>query len=278
MTVYITGRMRHGRYMTSGEICSLLKDVLHKAFVPGKGCRMVVSKNNKTYEFVEKPCFEVIDGVAGCVKGKMQVSGDTSTVMRLEHGQVLMSLSDGMGSGKLAGEESNYVIGLMEALFDTGFNKGAAVRLVNSLMFLRSDRQAFSTLDAAVINCYKGTCDMMKAGAASSYIRRKSGAVEEIISHSLPAGAFTAADYDSVTKTLSDGDMVIMLSDGVANSRRFAAEFGDGQGGKKLKDYIETLPEMNPQEMADDILNYARADTIEQSDDMTVLVCGLYVQ
>ena len=278
VTVYITGRMRHGRYMTSGEICSLLKDVLHKAFVPGKGCRMVVSKNNKTYEFVEKPCFEVIDGVAGCVKGKEQVSGDTSTVMRLEHGQVLMSLSDGMGSGKLAGEESNYVIGLMEALFDTGFNKGAAVRLVNSLMFLRSDRQAFSTLDAAVINCYKGTCDMMKAGAASSYIRRKSGAVEEIISHSLPAGAFTAADYDSVTKTLSDGDMVIMLSDGVANSRRFAAEFGDGQGGKKLKDYIETLPEMNPQEMADDILNYARADTIEQSDDMTVLVCGLYVQ
>ena len=69
-----------------------------------------------------------------------------------------------------------------------------------------------------------------------------------------------------------------MNTDAVANIRRFAAEFGDGQGGKKLKDYIETLPEMNPQEMADDILNYARADTIEQSDDMTVLVCGLYVQ
>ena len=42
-----------------------------------------------------------------------------------------------------------------------------------------------------------------------------------------------------------------------------------------MKDYIETLPEMNPQEMADDILNYARADTIEQSDDMTVLVLPL---
>ena len=278
VTVYITGRMRHGRYMTSGEICNLLKDVLHKAFVLGKGCRMVVSKNSKTYEFVEKPCFEVIDGVAGCVKGSEVISGDTSTVMRLEHGQVLMSLSDGMGSGVKAGEESNYVIGLMEALFDTGFDKGAAVRLVNSLMFLRSDRQAFSTLDAAVINCYKGTCDMIKAGAASSYIRRKSGAVEEIVSHSLPAGAFTSADYDSVTKNLSDGDMVIMLSDGVANSRRFEMDSGDGRGGKSLLQYIEAMPEMNPQEMAEDILNHARADTLEMADDMTVVVCGLYAQ
>lgn len=278
MNVYITGRMRHGRYMTSGEICALLKDVLHKAFVPGKGGRMVVSKNNKTYEFIEKPHFEVIDAYAGCARGKETVSGDTNTVMRMEQGQVLMSLSDGMGSGALAEEESNYVIGLMEALFDTGFDKGAAVRLVNSLMFLRSDRQAFSTLDAAVINCYKGTCDMIKAGAAPSYIRRKSGTVEEIVSYSLPAGAFTTADYDHTAHKVSDGDMIIMVSDGIVNSRCFGKNSSDASGNKTLLQYIESLPGMNPQEMAEDILNYARSDMAEQEDDMTVLICGIYYE
>ena len=41
--------------------------------------------------------------------------------------------------------------------------------------------------------------------------------METIQSTTLPVGAFTQVDYDGITKKLYDGDMVIMVTDGVAN-------------------------------------------------------------
>ena len=60
--------------------------------------------------------------------------------MPLEGSQMIMSLSDGMGSGRLASEGSEYIIELLEQLWIPVFSKQSAVRLINSMMFLKSDR------------------------------------------------------------------------------------------------------------------------------------------
>ncbi len=78
-------------------------------------------------------------------------------------------------------------------------------------------------------------------------------------------------DYEGISKELSPGDMVIMVTDGIINS--LMAEKGED----KLTAFIQSLETKNPQETADAILNYA----IEQNedavaDDMSVLACGLY--
>ena len=48
---------------------------------------------------------------------------------------------------------------------DTGFSKQSAVRLINSMMFLKSDRQAFSTIDMSILDLYSGMCEFIKVGA-----------------------------------------------------------------------------------------------------------------
>lgn len=295
MRVYISAKMRRGRYVTAREICKVLKDVLRKAFVLGKGCRMVVSKEYMTYEFVEDTCYRVIEGSAMCCADQKQISGDTYTTMRLDNGQVIMSLSDGMGTGKNASEESEYIIKLMEQMMDTGFGKRAAVRLMNSLLFLKSDGKTFSTVDMGLIDLYTGQCEFVKMGAAASaIIHGQTGEIEIIESCALPAGAFTEVNYDEVSRQLRDGDMIVMVSDGViqgleqneiqrrdndpvCEDKKIILENNENLTGSEcLKKCLESMEEDNPQGIADRVLWRARSRSAAQKDDMTVLVCGIY--
>ena len=92
-----------------------------------------------------------------------------------------------------------------------------------------------------------------------------------IASSTLPVGAFTEVDYEGITKELSPGDMVFMVTDGVINS--FPAE----EGEEKLADFIDALDIKNPQAAAQAVLDYAvEACGGCADDDMSVLVCGIY--
>ncbi len=269
-SIYMVAKMRRGRCMTTKEICGVIKEVFGREFNLAKGCRMVISKEYNTYEFVEDITLKTVQGVAKAVKSKEEVSGDSFTFMPLSGGQMIMSLSDGMGTGKLANEDSEYIIELLEQLLDTGFSKQSAVRLINSMMFLKSDRQAFSTIDMSILDLYSGICEFIKVGASTTYIKHKTG-VEAIRSQSLPMGAFTQVDYEGVSKKMEDGDMIIMITDGILNHLE-----GDNKD-EIMGEYISQLDSVNPQDTANAILKYAMAGSnYVINDDMTVLTCGVY--
>lgn len=256
--------------MTTKEICGVIKEVFGKEFILAKGCRMVISKEFNTYEFVEDIHLKTVQGIASAVKSQEDVSGDSYTFLALPGGQMIMSLSDGMGSGKLASEDSGYIIELLEQLLDTGFGKQSAVRLINSLMFLKSEQKAFSTIDMSILDMYSGICEFIKVGASTTYIKHKSG-VEAIRSESLPVGAFTQVDYEGAVRQMEDGDMIIMITDGIINHL-------EGENKEEiLGDYIGQLDIASPQETANAILKYAMAGSkYVINDDMTVLTCGVY--
>ena len=269
-SIYMVAKMRRGRCMTTREICDVIKEIFGKEFILAKGCRMVISKEFNTYEFVEDIHLKTVQGIAKAVKSKEEVSGDSFTFIPLSGGQMVLSLSDGMGSGPMASEDSEYIITLLEQLLDTGFSKQSAVRLINSMMFLKSDRQAFSTVDMSILDLYSGLCEFIKVGASTTYIKHKTG-VEAIRSQSLPMGAFTQVDYEGASRQLEDGDMIIMITDGIIN--HLEGEDKD----EILGEYIDQLDNSSPQEVANNILTYAMAGSnYEINDDMTVLTCGVY--
>ncbi len=271
-TIYMSARMRRGRCMTAREICDVFKEVCGREFVLAKGCRMVISKEFNAYEFVEDVQLKTICGIAKATKSKEDVSGDNFTFIPLSDGQMAMSLSDGMGSGQKAHEDSEYIIGLLEQLLETGFSKQSAVRLMNSMMFLKSDRQAFSTVDMSIIDLYSGMCEFVKVGASTTFIKHKSG-VEAIRSQSLPMGAFTQVDYEGASRKLTDGDLIIMVTDGILNP--LEGEDKDAVMGE----YIEQLDGSNPQTVANEVLKFAMAGGgYRIDDDMTVLTCGVYAK
>ena len=135
----------------------------------------------------------------GEVRTVKKISGDSYSFIPLESGQFIMSLSDGMGMGRRQTRRAEGIIELLEQLIETGFEKKAAIKLINSVMVLRSGQRGFSTIDMSIIDLYSGICEFVKVGASTTYIRRD-GWVETIQSTTLPVGAFTQVDYDGITK------------------------------------------------------------------------------
>ena len=267
---FLTLRTKHGRCVTTREAAAVLGEVLHRRMKPMEGTKNIVSEDFDVICFVEDTDFKVLTGVAKTPKTSETVSGDNFSFLTLSGGEFILTLSDGMGVGKQASEESQSVIELMERFMEAGFREDSAIKLINSVLVLRADQQICSTIDMSVIDLHTGMCDFIKIGAAATFIKRKDW-VEEITSTTMPIGVLNNVDMDGVSKKLYDGDYIIMVSDGVLDCIK------EPEKEKYVSKLISQMKASNPQEIAEELLQKA----MEQNDhiaidDMTVLVAGMW--
>jgi len=250
----------------------LLSEVVQfpvKASCPGRG---YLSEEEQYILFREQPEYYCLTGVARMVKEEQQVSGDSFSFFYENEGELAMILSDGMGSGEAAEQESESVLLLLERMLSAGFREETAIRLINSVLALRAEQNSFATLDISRINLYGGTCEFIKIGGAATYIKRGKW-LECVEAKTLPIGMLQKVDYDFLVKKLYDGDYIIMMSDGVLDAvpEQERAEF--------LQQIIGDEPGQNPQVIAGRILNASLLlQNFEPKDDMTVLVGGVFKQ
>ena len=263
--IYMMAKIRRGRCITVKQLAEWASEASGIRFVPEKDGPELVTKKYTLFELVEDTRYQLIQGIARRTKDGESVNGDSYAFIYLDSGQVLMSLSDGMGSGEKAREESELMINLLEQMVDTGFGRRSALRMINSGMLLHGGRQLFSSMDLSVIDLYSGICEFIKIGASSTFIKRGSK-VECVTSGSLPMGVFPEMDCEGFCRNLFDGDIIVMMTDGVVN--RFP------HGNERICDMLSEMELTNPNAMATEILNEALDMPGEvQQDDMTVLVC-----
>lgn len=224
-----------------------------------------------TLKLVEEETFRVTTGVAKLGKYDAGVSGDNYTFMNTGDGKYILALSDGMGSGRKADYQSRAAISLLEQFMETGFDKDTAVKLINSILVLKSDDDSFATIDLSSIDLYDGKVEFVKIGAVSTYIKRPDR-VETVKAVSLPAGILSDIETELICKNVNSGDFIIMVTDGIIDS------FKSNEGGEKsLIKYIEEIDNLNPQGIADSILNKAYSNCENKAlDDMTVLVAKVW--
>lgn len=174
-----------------------------------------------------------------------------------------MILSDGMGSGTAAAVDSNMTVSLITKLIDAGVHYNAALKIVNSALLVKSGEESLSTIDITAINLYTGQAKFYKAGAAPTFIRRgsRTGMIE---STSLPAGILTSVEFEQSSVKLSDGDLVVMVSDGATAC-----------GTDWISSVIDHFPaDGNLQALCDDIASTARLRRNDNhDDDITVCAC-----
>ncbi len=268
--VYLTIRTRKKRCISNKEAAECLSEVLGSAMMPSHEARAFVRNEYTNTCFVERTNFEVVYGVERCVGDYQQISGDSFSFLQKEEGVFLASLSDGMGTGLNAYQESEKVVDLLEQFLEAGFSKETAVKMINSALVLRDQGKTFSTIDISSIDLYSGVCEFLKIGAATSFIRRGNW-VETITSTSLPAGIFQQTDLEKTCRKLYDGDMVVMVTDGVLDV--LPVEHQE----KLMKDIILEHQTNNPKELADYIVSRVRQYKSGRfCDDMTVLVIGIW--
>lgn len=268
--VFLTMRTkRNGRCVPTREVGTLISEIYRLRMVPDQESRTIVNREYSTVLFVEEPQFYMLNGVARVTKDKELVSGDNFTLFRRENGQMIMSLSDGMGSGVGACQESETVIELLEQFLHAGFGKETAVRMIHSVMTLQNSG-TFSTVDLCVTDLYSGVCEVLKIGASTTFFKHR-GWVEAVASTSLPMGILQNIDYDNTKKQLQNGDFIIMVSDGILDAlpSRHAEEI--------IKDYLLEQDTDNARELAEgllsEVLQYRQCRAF---DDMTVLVGGVW--
>lgn len=268
--VYLTIRTRKKRCISNKDAAECLSEAMGSPMMPSHEARAFVRNEFTSTCFVEKTNFEVVYGVERCVGDYQQISGDSFSFLQKEEGQFLASLSDGMGTGLNAYQESEKVVDLLEQFLEAGFSKETAVKMINSALVLRDQGKTFSTIDISSIDLYSGVCEFLKIGAATSFIKRGNW-VEAITSTSLPAGVFQQTDYEKTCRKLYDGDMVIMVTDGVLDVLPMEHQ------EKLMKDIILEHQTNNPKELADYILSRVRQYKSGRFlDDMTVLVMGIW--
>lgn len=268
--VFLDMRTKRGGCITTREVASIVGNVLGIRMRPSFETKNIVSKEYDRVILTEDTNYKVLTGIAKQNKDGERVSGDNFSFLQLEGGEMVMTLSDGMGAGEEACEQSQSLVDLLEQCMEAGFSEESAIRLINSTMVVKPNHEVFSTLDMSIINLYNGKCNFLKMGASTTFIKRKKW-VETIHSASLPVGIFHQMDLDSVSKRLYDEDFIIMVSDGILDA--LLTE----QPEEYLKNLLLELDSHNPQEIADYILDRVSDSCASYvGDDRTVLVAGFW--
>ncbi len=197
-------------------------------------------------------------------RGVYKDNGDNFRLIHLKGGKFVIALSDGMGTGKRAAKESQAILELIDSLLEAGFDSELAVKMINSIMIMRSDSDNFVTLDLCIIDLYTGEVRFIKTGAEPSFIQSKGGRVRTVKAESLPVGLVAEAEAVVSNTKIQDGDKIVMMTDGVSMSDK------DGAWVNKL------LTDKFDGELSEEILNRAiNQNNGTVRDDMTVLTVKL---
>lgn len=225
----------------------------------GENCKVVLTKAEK---------YSVVTEVASMSRDGHIFSGDNYTFMEIHDGKYMMAISDGMGKGKKAYDESSVTIDILENMMEAKIDKEIVINTINNMLLLKSSEEIFSTLDLGIVDLKKGRLETVKMGACSTYISRENKDVDLISSSSLPIGILSDINLDRHNVKIKNGDYIIMVSDGIVDAGK-----NNNFGENWLIYFLKKLNTTNPKEIANKILDRALELQLgEVDDDMTVLV------
>ena len=199
---------------------------------------------------------------AACASGCAgQMSGDSHLVTMLDERRLLALVSDGMGSGPLAAEESGLAVRLLGRFLRAGAGVNLAVETVNALLLNRGGEDMFATADILVLDLATGEAELTKLAACPTFIAR-GGEALRVEGGRLPLGILERVRPEPVRTRLMPGDAVLMVSDGVA----------DAAGAEALEALLLESPGEDPARLAERVLDLAGAACEGgRRDDMTAV-------
>ncbi|WP_415334865.1 stage II sporulation protein E [Clostridium perfringens] len=254
-------------------VLPIISDTIGKNMSIGsEGCN-INSKNNMCEIVIEEaPKYHINSHVAVATKEGEKFTGDSYSYGRTKDGNYITVISDGMGSGPEAGLESKVSVEIIEKFMEVGFDEKIAIDAVNAIMSIKfSEDEKFSTLDMNKIDLYTGNAKFMKVGAIESFIKR-GNKVEVINSNTLPFGVLEEPDVDTVEKQVSNGDVIVSISDGILDVKN------DGSFDTTwLIEFLKNTKYRQPKDLSIAILEKAKElSGGKAKDDMTVVVSKVF--
>ena len=203
------------------------------------------------------------------------VSGDLYEFLRYGPQQLGIALGDVSGKGTAAALYGAVTIGIMRSLAPQKLQPAEMLAQINQLVGERRIEGRFMTMCFATWQ--KGRRKLRIASAGQSQpLLYKDGRCGKIALTGFPLGIFEKVSYEEWGVTLEPGDILVLHSDGIAETVN-----ADGQffGTESLRKLIEEHPHLAAAELADLILREVDwfAQSAPLADDRTLVVmkvCG----
>ncbi len=191
--------------------------------------------------------------------------GDTIRTFDGPDGMFYALLCDGMGHGQRAAITSNSCAVFLERTLRAGVSVPTALSLLNQYLLTRAkipEHEISSTIDLFCFNRYTGQGELIKSGAAPSWLLRD-GRQICLCSHTLPIGILQTIDAHVLPLEVQAGDHILMMSDGVY----------DGEPAGKGRDWLADLLSHELPTEQEQLLQQILEDAQKQSgtDDMSVV-------
>ncbi len=206
LDIYISCDKRFSEKLLEEKLSNILK--VPVMFLESSGGSMMrfMPKGNFTAEVYTKQI----------PKEGQVINGDNLIFFKGKDYKYYVILCDGMGNGEKANRESKICADMITAYLKAGFSPKITLNLVNSAITLKSDNEIFSSIDLLCIDLLSGQADFYKIGGSKSFFCHQ-GHTETIFSDTLPCGIFPENHINVTSKRISDGDILIMMSDGVSD-------------------------------------------------------------
>ncbi len=219
----------------------------------------------------EDTMFDYDIAVVTMDKMNTPISGDSYGHFAGENGVLSCVISDGMGSGEKAADESGLVIEIFRDLTEGGFSLGDTAQIINTGLINKNKGERCITLDCMNINLYNGKVQILKAGGAATVV--KSGGETTLLRKaSMPLGILNTEKFNEEFFEIENDTYFVMMTDGVPDN------CGDRTYGEDwVRNIVSASSDCSAKEMADNIMMSAIANG-KPRDDMMVMVVKIFTQ
>lgn len=269
VTAYVKKDAKSKKNKVTG-LDKIISNTFKEKVIPQKENSEEIESDIMKCTYISEDRYNIQIGTAKTTKSGSSTSGDSKVNHKLNDGKYLIVLSDGMGSGSKAKKSSQMATKMLDRLLTNGFEKESSIKLINSTISSKEIDSTFATLDIAIFDLYKGNIEFVKNGACPTYIKNKQG-VNLLKVMSLPAGVVDKVELEVYDKDLEEGDILVMCSDGIMDSKE---EYTEKE--LWLRDFLEKIETTDAQKIADLILKEAVDNNYgKPKDDMTVIVAKI---
>jgi len=140
--------------------------------------------------------------------------GDTASTFENCDDRFYAIVSDGMGTGREAAFTSGVCSIFLRKMLGVGNRASTVIKMLSGFIRSKPD-ECSASADVMELDMLTGRAEFLKCGAAASFVRRRDN-LFKLAAATLPLGILDSTDAGRLTFDVEDGDVIIMMSDGVA--------------------------------------------------------------
>lgn len=217
-------------------------------------------------EMVEGVCFA---SAYQSASQAARVGGDFYDVFELDSNRVGVLVGDVSGKGLDAAVQTSLLRNTVRAhAMERSKTPGEVMSMTNTVFEKATDSGTFATVFFAIIDGRDGRVAYCNAGHTAAVVLGPDGAVGQFPAQSPLVGAFPDSVFSSAETLLERGDTLFVYTDGVIESRRGSALYGE----ERLFEFLSTQGGRTPAEIIEAVMSDVVAFTESAlSDDIALL-------